>query len=223
MNKKILIGIIGLVAVGAIAFFGISSTETSDKAYLNPVMGISFTYPAEYVITERDGGDDTGIYSSATLAIEKEMPEQTNSEGPTSIIFTSYQNNLAALTPEAWAKKTAESNFSLNGATTSPMMIDGKEAFTYTWDGLYHGMSGVIQHGDWILVASVTMTDKDDDIVEDFQEIMKTFKLTEPLSLSDTAGKVCAQVITRAKNTKTGEIKKFPTPCDVPAGWQILF
>lgn len=31
--------------------------------------------------------------------------------------------------------------------------------------------------------------------------------------------KVCIQVITPAKNSKTGECKDFPTPCDVPAGW----
>lgn len=31
--------------------------------------------------------------------------------------------------------------------------------------------------------------------------------------------KVCAQVITPAKNAATGECKEFPTPCDVPLGW----
>src|SRR3989344_3918909 len=32
--------------------------------------------------------------------------------------------------------------------------------------------------------------------------------------------KVCIQVLTTAKNLKTGEVKKFPTPCDVPDGWE---
>ncbi len=31
---------------------------------------------------------------------------------------------------------------------------------------------------------------------------------------------VCVQVITKAKNSQTGEIKVYPTPCDVPAGWE---
>lgn len=30
---------------------------------------------------------------------------------------------------------------------------------------------------------------------------------------------ICAQVITPAKDPKTGECKEFPTPCDVPQGW----
>lgn len=35
-------------------------------------------------------------------------------------------------------------------------------------------------------------------------------------------GQICIQVITRAKNPKTGEIKDFPTPCDVPEGWEVV-
>lgn len=33
---------------------------------------------------------------------------------------------------------------------------------------------------------------------------------------------VCAQVITPAKNPKTGEVRDFPTPCDVPSGWELI-
>jgi len=32
--------------------------------------------------------------------------------------------------------------------------------------------------------------------------------------------RACIQVITPAKNYKTGECRNFPTPCDVPAGWE---
>lgn len=30
----------------------------------------------------------------------------------------------------------------------------------------------------------------------------------------------CAQVITTARNPQTGEVRDFPTPCDVPPGWE---
>lgn len=33
-------------------------------------------------------------------------------------------------------------------------------------------------------------------------------------------GQICAQVITPAKNIQTSECKEFPTPCDVPEGWE---
>lgn len=38
--------------------------------------------------------------------------------------------------------------------------------------------------------------------------------------LQSPEGKVCIQVITPAKNLKTGECNDFPTPCDVPAEWE---
>ncbi len=30
---------------------------------------------------------------------------------------------------------------------------------------------------------------------------------------------ICLQVITTARNKVTGEIKDFPTPCNIPPGW----
>lgn len=30
----------------------------------------------------------------------------------------------------------------------------------------------------------------------------------------------CAQVVTEARNPATGEVREFPTPCDVPDGWE---
>lgn len=32
----------------------------------------------------------------------------------------------------------------------------------------------------------------------------------------------CAQVLTPAVNPQTGDIKEFPTPCDVPSGWEVI-
>lgn len=31
---------------------------------------------------------------------------------------------------------------------------------------------------------------------------------------------MCAQMITPAKNPETGEVREFPTPCDVPQNWE---
>ncbi len=38
--------------------------------------------------------------------------------------------------------------------------------------------------------------------------------------IKEREGVVCIQVITPAKNPRTGECKDFPTPCDVPRGWE---
>lgn len=33
---------------------------------------------------------------------------------------------------------------------------------------------------------------------------------------------ICIQVITPARNPATGEVRDFPTPCDVPDGWEKI-
>lgn len=33
---------------------------------------------------------------------------------------------------------------------------------------------------------------------------------------------ICTQVITPARDPETGEVREFPTPCDVPVGWEVV-
>lgn len=33
---------------------------------------------------------------------------------------------------------------------------------------------------------------------------------------------LCIQVVQKARNPQTGEVKDFPTPCDVPEGWEKI-
>ncbi|MBI2063397.1 MAG: hypothetical protein HYT65_00175 [Candidatus Yanofskybacteria bacterium] len=51
--------------------------------------------------------------------------------------------------------------------------------------------------------------------VQIFDRILSTFKFIEK-------NEVCIQVITPARNPQTGEAKDFPTPCDVPDGWEVI-
>jgi hypothetical protein len=45
---------------------------------------------------------------------------------------------------------------------------------------------------------------------------VKTVPTLQPDNNDDA---FCIQVITPARNPATGEIRDFPTPCDVPEGW----
>ncbi len=49
------------------------------------------------------------------------------------------------------------------------------------------------------------------------EKIARTFVKTQ-----STMPEVCVQVLTSAKNRETGEVRSFPTPCDVPEGWDKL-
>lgn len=44
---------------------------------------------------------------------------------------------------------------------------------------------------------------------------------TQPV-VEKSVDTICAQVITPARDPKTGEITEFPTPCDVPKGWELI-
>jgi len=41
--------------------------------------------------------------------------------------------------------------------------------------------------------------------------------------LTFTKYEACIQVITSARNPQTREIREFPTPCDVPEGWEKIY
>ena len=41
-------------------------------------------------------------------------------------------------------------------------------------------------------------------------------------SSPEADGEICIQVITPARNPETGEIRDFPTPCDVPLSWEKI-
>lgn len=43
-----------------------------------------------------------------------------------------------------------------------------------------------------------------------------------PETLEEEETEMCVQVITPAKNPDTGEVVDFPTPCDVPEGWEVV-
>ena len=60
------------------------------------------------------------------------------------------------------------------------------------------------------------------DTVETWiQKLQTPSEQTMPVE-ERAGGELCAQVITPAINPETKEIKEFPTPCDVPEGWDVI-
>lgn len=44
----------------------------------------------------------------------------------------------------------------------------------------------------------------------------------DDVAKDDNDDEMCVQVITPARNPETGEVVDFPTPCDVPEGWEVV-
>ncbi len=55
-----------------------------------------------------------------------------------------------------------------------------------------------------------------------FSTLFNSADLSLATFSEDSGDTVCIQVITPARNTATGEIREFPTPCDVPSGWEVI-
>lgn len=186
MNLK-LIGILSAIVVVLTAILYISPAQkiVSPKEYTNAALGIAFSYPANYVVEEREAGNGERRHYSIMLADEQALAQAPiNGEGPTAITFDFYQNNLDTLSVADFVTMRAESNYKLStGEKIAPLVLDGREAFTYSWDGLYRGISGAIAHGDWILVASVTTLTPEDQIAKDFRSIIEGIRLSEPAPL----------------------------------------
>ncbi len=47
-------------------------------------------------------------------------------------------------------------------------------------------------------------------------------KSTQAPEPTENGERLCVQIITPAKDPVTGRTEEFPTPCDVPEGWEII-
>jgi len=188
---KILLGsiVVLLVLVGGYVFIS-KGNETltptpvpqdTSKIYSSVDYGISFTYPETYVLTERALGNGERSHHNITL-MDREAAANIpqNGEGPTAITIDFIQNDIEKLSVRDWINNDSRSNFKLSpdGELISTT-IAGKEALTYTWDGLYRGQSIVFAHKDAIVMYSVTYMTPGDKIVSDSIEIFESIQFLE--------------------------------------------
>lgn len=156
----------------------------AEQTYENATLGISFVYPQEYELAERDLG--TGERSHHVITLTHTSATTTaveNGEGPPSITLDIFEDTIDALSIERWIKNTAASNFKLSvDGVLSTTTVAGKLGLTYTWDGLYRGETTVIEHGGNVLMFSVSFIDSADTIRDDFQALLESVHLDEPLS-----------------------------------------
>ncbi|MBI4079753.1 hypothetical protein HY414_00805 [Candidatus Kaiserbacteria bacterium] len=190
---KIAISILALAVllVGAYLLLGyLAPTPTEDNGhvetvdettarYAAPLYGISFEYPRTYLLREKEVGDAERRHYSIVLADAealRNLPQ--NGEGPPAITIDVFQNNLDQLSIEEWVRGMSFSNYKLSPdgliASTS---VAGVPALSYTWDGLYRGLSSVFAHKDNILMFSVSFFSLDDQILTDFNRVLSGLDL----------------------------------------------
>lgn len=164
MNKFITI----LGAVGIIALIWVLSSSGTMKKYDSSELGISFSYPDKYTLTERDLG---GQY---VLTLVEDTAPRENSEGPTSINFVVNKGQTS--TPESWVRTSPASNYNLKLGEYQEVKFRDLPGVFYTADGLYVSDNHVFSYNNSIIHISVTYITQDDAIRRDLAKILKTLK-----------------------------------------------
>jgi hypothetical protein len=172
--------VLALLATGAIFLAGSAFQEEQQvplvQTYANDLFGISFTYPAGYVLAEAEVGTVERPHYVITIIQEEDAVPRVNSEGPTAIRLNFYQNTTRPLTIPEWLA-TDESNFNLGNGMTASTSLDGTDAVSYQWSGLYQGETMAFLHNGWIVAASVTYTSPADQIYTDYQMLLSSLVL----------------------------------------------
>src|SRR3989338_6659746 len=111
--------------------------------YDNATYGISFKYPENYVLSERNTGNGERASHNITLMDKTDAANiPVGGEGPVAITVDIFQNNLDTQTVENWINNSSASNYKLSpDGALSPATVGGASALAYGWDGLYRGAS----------------------------------------------------------------------------------
>ncbi len=149
------------------------------RLYDNATLGVRFSYPGYYVLSEREVGNGERSHYSIVL-IDKTAAANipTAGEGPPAITIDIFGNGIDKLPLKKWITDTSASNYKLalvDDLATST--VAEESAYSYTWDGLYRGESIVLAHGSNIVMLSVTYIDPAEVIRKDFSELIGTVRL----------------------------------------------
>lgn len=148
------------------------------KQYANTVYGLSFSYPATYVLNETEApGSALRKHHIITLIRTEDLPLPVDGEGPPAITVNIYQNNLDNQTTEKWIRGSNASNFKLGDDILASTTIGGLPALSFRWSGLYDGTTIALARPDWIYAFTVTYFEMGAPIVQDFVTIRDSVKI----------------------------------------------
>ncbi len=187
---KLTIGIVVALALVAAGFlfmysgtlFEVSKPRvggpTGTNLYANGTYGISFPYPAAYLISEGERGTPQRPHYALTLVHEDNVSLPIGGEGPTAITIDIYPNSQGK-TLEGWITTNSESNFGLGPRTYTKTTIGDEPALSYRWSGLYEGETTALLHDGSVILVSVTYLAPEDAIVGDYRALIQGLTLSK--------------------------------------------
>lgn len=167
--------VLALLATGAIFFAGNFFTQPTPamQTYQNDMYGISFSYPEGYILSEDDVNPlGTPRHHVVTIIREEDAVPRLNSEGPTAITLDFYESST---TLANWLASPV-SNLYL-GSSYASTTVDGEDAVSYGWSGLYEGNTVAFTHKNAVVAATVTFISPADQIVADYEALLSSIRL----------------------------------------------
>lgn len=183
------------------------------KIYRNDQYGFEFKYPTIWMVK-----DDTYVQNGQTyLLFHITSPDRFNLPGYQDVgvhyliqIAVNPMSEVETVSDFAKAKIVGDQ---------SPWNTNLSRDITQTTDEYQIGQQilSTFKFISPLINSFQSCADAGYPIMESYPEKCRT-----PDGLTFTKYDACIQVITRARNPQTGEEKDFPTPCDVPEGWEKI-
>ncbi len=127
-------------------------------------------------------------------------------------------DEIAKLEAEISAGNTTDNAVLVLLNNSKANLAEAQDAYSLSKYGEAYGLANAAEHlADNAREKIEKLAERDD---EDEREDNETRGNKTEERNNEGKGRVCTQVITPAKNETTGECKEFPTPCDVPDGWE---
>lgn len=229
VNKKFVVTFVVLILLGASTYGGIwrwgkQSAEvvvptftprpdpTADwQTYRNELYGFEFKYPKVWhLFVNAHGSSAPLLISFDTLANisheDNDLPYALDIGVYTKIDLLDHRklgvNDLADYIGK-YSSLSVPELVNIQQLTFGEIVVYKADAGQNVFSG---GSFYYFEHGRLIFEFDTFL----DDLPE-LDQILSTFRFLD--------SEICIQVITPARNPKTGEVRDFPTPCDVPEGW----
>lgn len=152
-------------------------SQENGHRYVNDTYGIAFHYPSGYVLEEGEKGDRAERHYAIVLTRQEDASPRENGEGPPTISIDIYQDHPDHQTLSEWLKDNNTSNFKLSDGTYVFTEINGTEAASYRWSGLYEGETTALLHKGNVVAFTVTYLTPEDAHLNVYRELQSSVEL----------------------------------------------